>query len=97
VSLSEDDLKQFRQWIDRAIIRTEEVVENFSDEKLLRSVRQQLDFLFRITRNGQSPSPAELRRFAIGLTARRLEEVDDELSRLFARFSNYLESDRYPT
>jgi hypothetical protein len=95
MSLSEDDLKQFRVWVDQAIIRTEEVVENFPDEKLLRSVRQQLEFLFRIARPGQSPTPAELRRFAIGLTARRLEEVDDELARLFSRLSNYLDSDRY--
>ena len=87
--LSEDDLKNFRAWIDRALIRTEEVIEFFPDEKLLRSVRQQLEYLFSASRSAEGPSDAQLRRFPLGLTARRLEEVDEELSRLFARMSNY--------
>jgi len=90
--LSEEDLKQLRTWVDQAIIRTEEVADIFSDEKLLRSVRHQLEFLFRVTRAGERPSDSDLRRFAVGLTARRLEPVDDELARLFARMSNYLET-----
>jgi hypothetical protein len=92
MSLSEEDLKQFRAWVDQAIVRTDEVLDFFPDEKLLRSVRQQLDFLFRISRRGHKPSPTELRRFAVGLTARRLESVDEELARLFARLSNYLDT-----
>jgi hypothetical protein len=38
------------------------------------------------------PSESERKRFALGLTARRLEQVDDELARLFARISNYFDS-----
>ena len=87
--LSEDDLKQFRIWIDQAIIRMEEVVESFPDDKLLRSVRQQLEYLFSVSRPSEGPTSSQLKRFALGLTARRLEEVDDELSHLFSRMSNY--------
>ena len=87
--MSEDDLKQLQIWIDRAILRMEEAGENFADEKLFRSVRHQLDYLFRITR--REPTPAERKRYALELTARRLEEVDSELAHLFARISNYLD------
>jgi hypothetical protein len=90
MSLSEEDLKQLQRWVDQAIIRMEEVVESFPDEKMLRSVRQQLDFLFRISRH--DPTDSERRRFALGLTARRLESVDEELAKLFARISNYLDA-----
>jgi hypothetical protein len=89
--LSDEDLPQFRAWIDQAIVRTEEVAENFADEKLLKSVRKQLEFLFTVTRRGGRPSPAEARRFALGLTASRLEEVDSKLAGLVARLSNYLD------
>lgn len=89
MSLPEEDLKQLQLWVDQAVIRTEEVVQNFPDEKMLRSVRQQLDFLFRISRH--DPTDSERKRFALGLTARRLEEVDEQLAAIFARISNYLE------
>ena len=90
MSLSDDDLPQFRAWVDEAIVRAEEVAESFADEKLLRSVRKQLEFLFAVTRRGARPTSEESRRFALELTARRLEQVDSKLAGLVARLSNYL-------
>jgi hypothetical protein len=91
----DDELKQIREWIDEAIIRTEESVEQFTDEKLLKNVRKQLEYLFAVTRNGHRPTRAEARRFALGLTARQLEEVDHRLAWLVSRLSNFLDSDSY--
>jgi hypothetical protein len=95
MSLNEEDLGQLRAWVDEAIIRTEEVAESFPDERLLKSVRRQLEYLFAVSRGTHRPTPAESRRYALGLTARRLEPVDERLSRLVSRMSNYLDSDEY--
>ncbi len=95
MALSEEDIKQLRAWVDEAIVRTDEVVENFPDERLLKQLRQQLEFLFAISRPGHRPTKSEAKRYALGLTARRLEEVDAKLAALLARMSNYLDSDEY--